>query len=114
MDYRAAGLCALPAIRAEKRPAVGQWKRYRKRLPTEAELSAWFANEPDAICILCGKASNHLEIIDFDAQGELFTAWSECVPADLRRRVVVERTPSRSEERRVGKECSARPWVAEW
>lgn len=94
MDYHAAGLCALPAIRAEKRPAVGQWKRYRKRLPTEAELSAWFANEPDAICILCGKASNHLEIIDFDAQGELFTAWSEGVPADLRRRVVVERTPS--------------------
>jgi hypothetical protein len=94
MAYHAAGLRALPARRGTKRPRVGVWKRYGDRQPTKAELSAWFANEPDAICILCGKASNHLEIIDFDAQGELFTAWSEGVPADLRRRVVVERTPS--------------------
>lgn len=93
-NYLAAGLCALPAIRAEKRPAVGRWKRYRNKLPTEAELSAWFANEPDAVCILCGSVSGNTEIIDFDAGGELFSAWCDRIPAELLERLVVERTPS--------------------
>ncbi len=91
-SYLAAGLCVLPAIRAEKRPSVGQWKRYRKRLPTEAELSAWFANGPDAVCILCGGISGHAEMIDFDAGGELFDAWARRIPADLLARLVVETT----------------------
>lgn len=91
-QYLNAGLCVLPAIRAEKRPSVGQWKRYRKRLPTEAELSAWFANGPDAICIVCGEISGHAEMIDFDAGGELFDAWTQRIPADLMSRLVVETT----------------------
>jgi len=92
--YLSAGLCTLPAIRAEKRPAVGRWKQYQTRLPTPAELSAWMANSPDAVCILCGIASNNAEIIDFDGGGELFSAWWDRIPADLRERLVVERTPS--------------------
>lgn len=94
MDYLAAGLCVLPARRVEKRPAVGQWKRYRKRLPTEAELSAWFANGPDAVCILCGVASGNNEIIDFDAGGALFRAWCDRIPPELLARLVIERTQS--------------------
>ncbi|MCC7406954.1 MAG: bifunctional DNA primase/polymerase [Phycisphaeraceae bacterium] len=93
--YLAAGLCALPALRAAKRPAVGSWKRYRQRLPTEAELSAWFANTdpgPDAVCILCGQVSGHAEMIDFDAQGELFTAWAARIQPDLLARLVLETT----------------------
>ncbi|MFW5690792.1 MAG: bifunctional DNA primase/polymerase, partial [Planctomycetota bacterium] len=92
--YLSAGLCVLSAIRAEKRPAVGRWKQYQKRLPSEAELSAWMANNPDAVCILCGAASNNAEIIDFDGGGELFSAWWKRIPTDLRERLVVERTPS--------------------
>ena len=92
--YLSAGLCTLPAIRAEKRPAVGRWKQYQRRLPTPAELSAWMANNPDAVCILCGAASNNAEIIDFDGGGELFSAWCERIPAELRDRLVIERTPS--------------------
>jgi hypothetical protein len=92
--YLSAGLCVLSPIRAEKRPAVGRWKQYQKRLPTPAELSAWMANSPDAVCILCGAASNNAEIIDFDGGGELFSAWWDRIPADLRERLVVERTPS--------------------
>lgn len=82
----------LPATRAEKRPAVGQWKRYRERLPTEAELSAWMANGPDALCIICGRVSGCAEMIDFDAGGELFDAWSARIPPDLLARLVIERT----------------------
>ena len=89
-----AGLCVLPAIRAEKRPAVGRWKQYQTRLPSPAELSAWLANDPQAICIICGRASGHLEMIDFDAGGELFEMWSRAIPAELLERLVIERSPS--------------------
>jgi hypothetical protein len=91
-QYLQAGLCVLPARRAEKRPTVGQWKRYRERLPTEAELSAWLANGPDALCIICGAVSGHAEMIDFDAGGELFDAWAARVPPELLSRLVIERT----------------------
>ena len=90
--YLAAGLCVLPAIRAEKRPAVGQWKRYRERLPTESELAAWFANRPDAMCIICGRVSGNAEMIDFDAGGELYEAWAKRIPPDLLARLAVEST----------------------
>ena len=90
--YLAAGLCALPAKRAEKRPTVGQWKRFRDRLPTAAELSAWFANGPDAVCIVCGAVSGHAEMIDFDAGGELFEAWSGRIAPELMARLAVETT----------------------
>ncbi len=98
--YLAAGLCTLPARRTEKRPAVGRWKQYQKGLPTPDELSAWLTprnnprNHPDAVCIICGAVSDNVEIIDFDGGGELFVAWWRRIPADLRDRLVVERTPS--------------------
>ncbi len=97
VSYLRAGLCVLPAKRLEKRPAIGAWKQYQKRAPTEAELSAWMANprnHPDAVCILCGAVSGHLETLDFDAGGERFAAWWDRIPAALRDRLVVETTPS--------------------
>jgi len=84
-----AGLCVMPARRAEKRP-VPNWKRYQERLPTRMELEAWFANGHDALCILAGCVSGNVEMIDFDFQGELFDAWMERLPAELRDRLVVE------------------------
>jgi hypothetical protein len=92
--YLSAGLCVLPAIRAEKRPAIGRWKQYQTRRPTEAELSAWFAKHPDAVCILCGVVSGNAEMIDFDGGGELFDAWCKAIPAELLRRLVIEASPS--------------------
>lgn len=90
--YLAAELCTLPAKRAEKRPTVGQWKRFRGRLPMAAELSAWFANGPDAVCIVCGAVSGNAEMIDFDAGGELFEAWSGRIAPELMARLAVETT----------------------
>ncbi len=94
MSCHRAGLCVLPARRIEKRPAVGVWKRYRQSRPTDAELSAWLANGPDAICIVTGAVSGNAEIIDFDAGGELFPTWWERLPVELRERLVIETTPS--------------------
>ena len=79
-DYLAAKLCVLPARRDEKRPAIRSWKRYQSVLPTNAELATWFASQSDALCIVCGEVSGNLEIIDFDAGGELFGKWKESVP----------------------------------
>ncbi len=93
-SYLAAGLCVLPARRAEKRPTVGRWKQYQQSRPTEAELSAWLANGPDAVCILCGAISGNLEMIDFDHGGELFAAWWDRIPTDIQERLVIETTQS--------------------
>ena len=71
-SYRKAGLAALPAAKAKKRPSIGGWKTWSKRLPSEMEISAWFANSPDGICIVAGAVSGNLECIDFDAHGELY------------------------------------------
>ncbi|MBA3935853.1 MAG: AAA family ATPase [Planctomycetes bacterium] len=95
--YQAAGLCVLPARMPEKRPAVGTWKDYQSRLPTAAEVEAWFANSHPACCLICGAVSGNLELIDFDCAGEAFTAWSTLVNAEvpgLLDRLVVETSPS--------------------
>jgi hypothetical protein len=96
-DYLAAGLSVLPAHRAGKRAAVPRWKPYQDRLPTPAEVQAWFSNSHDGLCLITGRVSSNLEMIDFDLAGELFGPWCEAVrqqaPA-LLDRLVIEKTPS--------------------
>ncbi len=95
--YHAAGLCVLPARMPAKRPAVGAWKDYQARLPTAAEVTAWFSNSHQACCLICGSVSGNLELIDFDCAGESFNAWSQLVLAEapgLLDRLVVETSPS--------------------
>ena len=93
-DYLDAGLSVLRADRKAKKPSVGEWKRYQKRLPTAAEVDAWFSNGHDAMCIVAGTVSGHLEMIDFDHGGELFEPWCERIPGDLLARLVIEETQS--------------------
>ena len=93
-NYLAAGLCVLPAVLAQKRPALAGWRTYQGRLPTEKEVEAWFANRHEALCIVAGQVSSGIECIDFDAGGECFEPWTELVPPELFGRLVVEQTPS--------------------
>ncbi len=93
-SYRKAGLAVLLAAKAKKRPSIGGWKTWSKRLPTEMEIAAWFANNQDGICIVAGAVSGNLECIDFDAHGELYPAWKEKGDPEVFARLVVERTPS--------------------
>lgn len=101
--YHRAGLCALPAVRRDKRPAVKTWKEYRSRLPDPAELNAWFGNGCDAICLVAGAVSGNLELIDFDQDGELFDAWAAKIPPDLFSQLVIE--SSQSGGRHVAYRC---------
>ncbi|MBA3845091.1 MAG: AAA family ATPase [Planctomycetes bacterium] len=96
-SYLAARLCVLPARAVDKRPDLAGWKTYQHRLPTAAEVSAWFSNPHDACCIICGAVSGNLEILDFDGAGALFDAWRLAVDEEapgLSERLVIERTPS--------------------
>lgn len=107
MSYLRAGLCVLPAIVAEKRPALAGWKQYQRRLPTERQVRTWFADAP-AMCILAGAVSGNLEMIDFDLEGELFDRWRDLVATEmpaLVERLVVER--SQSGGRHVVYRCEA-------
>jgi len=91
-----AGLCVLPAIVAEKRPALSAWKQYQKQLPTERQVSQWFT-DAQGMCLLTGAVSGNLELVDFDFEAELYPAWAELVDAEapgLLDRLVVERSQS--------------------
>src|ERR1051325_6382399 len=106
--YQRAGLSVLPARLAEKRPALPGWKEYQSRLPTEAEVTAWFANAHDALCLVTGAISGNLELIDFDNGGELFDRWAQLVETEapgLLARLVIER--SQSGGRHVVYRCAA-------
>ena len=93
-NYLQAGLAVLPADKVRKCPVLSGWKRYQEQLPSDSEVHAWFSNHHNALCIVCGKVSGNLEVIDFDNQGELFPAWSEKIPSDLKEKLVIEKTPS--------------------
>lgn len=94
ISYLQHELSVLPAKRAEKRPCIGSWKQYQKRRPTQTELRAWLSNPQDGLCIITGRVSGNLEIIDFDNGGELFAGWYELIPEDLQEQLVIEQTPS--------------------
>ena len=94
LSYRRAGLSVLPAVKAKKRPAVGVWRTWAGRLPTEVEVEAWFSNAHDAVCIVAGKVSGNLECIDFDQKAEAYDAWCAKIAPAVLDSVVVESTPS--------------------
>ena len=93
-NYLAAGLCVLPAVRAEKRPALRGWKAFQSRLPSQRQLQQWFGNGTDGLCVVAGTVSGNLELIDFDREADQFDAWAAMVPEDLLSRLVIERSQS--------------------
>jgi len=92
-QYVQAGLSALPARRQDKRPAVTRWKVFQQHRPTDADLATWPPNA-DAVCLICGAVSGHLEVIDFDFQAELFTPWLHQLPIEIVERLVISTTQS--------------------
>ena len=92
-----AGLSVVPAHLALKFPAIRHWKPYQEKLPTRAEVKAWFSNSPDVLCIIAGAASGNLEILDFDLAGEAFEPWKSLVKKEsppLLDKLVIETSPS--------------------
>ena len=97
LAYLASGLSVLPARRNRKCPAVPSWKPYQSRLPSQAEVEAWFANRHDAMCVVTGGVSGNAEALDFDAAGAMFDDWVAIISKQapgLLERLVIERSPS--------------------
>ena len=91
IQYIGNGLCTLPAIRSQKRPMC-KWTKYQHELPTEAEWEGWkFA---DALCIVCGKISGNLLMIDFDQQGKALPEFKSRIAPELYSRLVIEQSQS--------------------
>jgi hypothetical protein len=74
------------------------WTPFQGRLPTKAELYAWFKRpDPPGVAIVGGGVSGNQETLDFDARAqENFPCWRELVEAEcpgLVARLSVQRTP---------------------
>ncbi len=93
-SLRVAGLSVLPADRTHKRPDLPGWKQYQTRIASATEVSAWFAQPRDGVCIVCGRVSGNLECLDFDSKGVAFPPFQDLVPPGLGMRLVCERSPS--------------------
>ncbi|MGL4944445.1 MAG: AAA family ATPase [Thermoguttaceae bacterium] len=87
--YIKSGLSTLPAKRSDKRPTV-YWKPYQKQLPTYGVFCV--KSDFDAVCIITGKVSGNLIMIDFDQQAKAYPQWAASVPAELLARCVIERS----------------------
>ena len=93
-NYLASGLCVLPAVRTEKRPALSGWKAFQSGLPQPQQIEHWFRGDVDALCIVAGSVSGNLEVIDFDFEADQFGDWAALIPEQLLSRLVIERTQS--------------------
>ena len=94
-SYTTAGLCALPANVASKRPR-GLWKAWQNQRPPAERLPELMTGA-DAVCLVCGPVSGNLELLDFDCQAEAYPAWQAAITKQapgLLERLVIERSQS--------------------
>jgi hypothetical protein len=104
--YLGAGFSVIPCLQGQKWPAghllpevdgCHTWSMFQERQPTLEELHAWFVTgNADAVAIIGGRVSGHLEILDFDAP-EILPPWEARVRAhdpDLLSYLPLVQTPS--------------------
>ncbi len=97
LSYLQNGLSVLPANVHLKFAALSQWKEYQKRLPYDSEINNWFSNGNGGMCIVTGKVSGNLEMLDFDLCGEAFGRWCELIKQampDILPLLVIEKSQS--------------------
>lgn len=93
-QYVASGLNVLPAIKAQKRPAIN-WRQYVDHKPAFDSVFDIDNINFDALCVVCGPVSGGLEILDFDQQGAAFNDFVKETRVILEgRNVVIESTQS--------------------
>jgi hypothetical protein len=63
-------------------------------MPTDAQWWRWEQEGHNTVGFVCGTISGNLLVIDFDKQGEAFNPFMEKISAELRKRLVIEQSPS--------------------
>jgi hypothetical protein len=79
----AAGLAAVPPREDGTKAPLGEWKRYQARLPTEAELRAWYRDGRAGLGVVCGAVSGGLECLEFEAEATYQTFMEAAQQLDL-------------------------------
>ena len=63
------GLCVVPIHPKKKHPSVS-WTQYQTKLPTEAQVDAWFTDTQDNVCIITGEHSGII-VVDCDNENAI-------------------------------------------
>ena len=76
------GLCVIPPRQnGDKSPCVSEWKPFQASATTGDDLLGWYGKTGKSrftgIGSLCGATSGNLEVVEFDASGEVYEAYKE-------------------------------------
>lgn len=81
MAYHAEGLCVIPIIPNDKRPAI-DWIEYHERRSTEDEIIKWFTNGHNYNCgIVHGAVSDNYITLDIDHDAGIYDTLKREFPA---------------------------------
>lgn len=85
---RSSGIAVVPADPKIKVPSFGGfklkgWEKYGLELPSEEQVSLWLKGA-DGWCIVAGKSSGNIEVLDFDEKHEkgIFEKWKSKLDAE--------------------------------
>lgn len=66
--WRAAGVSVVPTRLDGTKAPAGAWKRYTTELPTEADITAWYAQGHPGVGLVCGAVSGGLEMLELEGR----------------------------------------------
>lgn len=95
LKYLKSGLSIIPTDPKTKVPArmAGRWKQYQTKAASESQVREWFGNGHNhSIALICGEVSGNVEVLDFDQKGDRYEAFMQLLPADLKSKLVIERS----------------------
>jgi hypothetical protein len=99
-EYIDAGICVLPASGADKYPVGINWTDYSHKGITKDEFNRLLPQHSsyNGLCLITGKVSGYLEVIDFDNQDdaadERYERFREYIDDELWSKLVIEKSQS--------------------
>lgn len=88
MYYHEEGLCCIPVVYQDKKPALPAWEEYHTRMSTPAEIKGWFGNGKQFnLGIIHGEVSDNYVSIDLDNDTGIFEAIGVVFPEMVKGRV---------------------------
>jgi predicted P-loop ATPase len=96
IDPKEFGLSIIP-VAITKKPIIKSWSEYQSTIAPIALWHSHYINQ-GTVGIITGKISGNLECIDIDIKndptGKIITEYSNIIPPDLLKKLVIQSTPS--------------------